>query len=172
MNSGMVRRIDELGRIVIPKEIRKSLKLNMGDSVEIYVEDNKISLKKHSSLLGLEEELFNIAKVINESTNSTILFADINDILVSYGKLSENYLDKPLNTQLFHKINNNSMEQFKDIYITPSYLENRNSYLFSLTSKSNILGLMIIIENDKSISNNDLDNINQFKKFICKQLEK
>ena len=115
---------------------------------------------------------FNIAKVINESTNSTILFADINDILVSYGKLSENYLDKSLNTQLFHKINNNSMEQFKDIYITPSYLENRNSYLFSLTNKSNILGLMIIIENDKSISNNDLDNINQFKKFICKQLEK
>lgn len=172
MNSGMVRRIDELGRIVIPKEIRKSLKLNMGDSVEIYVEDNKISLKKYSSLLGLEEELFNIAKVINESTSSTILFSDINDILVSYGRLSENYLDQPLNTQLFHKINNNSMEQFKDIYITPSYLEKRISYIFPLICKSNILGLMIIIENEKSISITDLDSINQFKKFICKQLEK
>ena len=65
--TGVSRRIDELGRIVIPKEIRKSLKLNMGDSVEIYVEDNKISLKKYSSLLGLEEELFNIAKVLEVS---------------------------------------------------------------------------------------------------------
>ena len=59
MNSGMVRRIDELGRIVIPKEIRKNLKLNMGDNVEIYVEDNKITLKKYSTLIGLEEDLFN-----------------------------------------------------------------------------------------------------------------
>ena len=85
MNSGMVRRIDELGRIVIPKEIRRSLKLNMGDSVEIYVEDTKISLKKHSSLLGLEEELFNIAKVINESTSSTITSLKIgNEIKTNY----------------------------------------------------------------------------------------
>ncbi|MBQ4061144.1 MAG: AbrB/MazE/SpoVT family DNA-binding domain-containing protein, partial [Bacilli bacterium] len=44
----MKRKIDELGRIVIPKEIRKSLKLNMGDSLEIYIEDNKISLRKYS----------------------------------------------------------------------------------------------------------------------------
>ena len=48
MKTGMVRRIDELGRIVIPKEIRRNLKLNMGDIVEIYVEDNKILLKRFS----------------------------------------------------------------------------------------------------------------------------
>ena len=72
----MKRKIDELGRIVIPKEIRKSLKLNMGDSLEIYIEDNKISLRKYSSLKGYEEELFNIAKIINELTNSTILFIE------------------------------------------------------------------------------------------------
>lgn len=172
MNSGMVRRIDELGRIVIPKEIRKSLNLNMGDSVEIFIEDNKVSLKKHSSVIGLEEELFNIAKVVNESTNATILFSDINDIVVSYGKLSENYLDQPLNTQLFHKINNYSIEQLKDVYITPSYLEDRNSYLLPLICKNNILGLMIVIENDKTLSINDIDNIKLFNKFIIKQLEK
>ena len=50
IKTGMKRKIDELGRIVIPKEIRKSLKLNMGDSLEIYIEDNKISLRKYSSL--------------------------------------------------------------------------------------------------------------------------
>ena len=43
--TGIVRRIDELGRIVIPKEIRNTLRLNMGDVVEILVEDNKVILK-------------------------------------------------------------------------------------------------------------------------------
>ena len=89
MKTGMIRRIDELGRIVIPKEIRKSLKLNMGDIVEIFVEDNKIMLKRFSTMLGLEEDLFNIAKVINETTNASVLFVDGDNVLISYGKLSE-----------------------------------------------------------------------------------
>ena len=91
MKSGMVRRIDELGRIVIPKEIRKNLKLNTGDVLEIFIEDNKIYLKRFSTILGLQEDLFNIAKVINEMTNASIIFVDQDFIIVSYGKLSENF---------------------------------------------------------------------------------
>ena len=45
-DTGIIRRIDELGRIVIPKEIRKNLKMNTGDNVEIYMDENhKIVLK-------------------------------------------------------------------------------------------------------------------------------
>ena len=55
-DTGIVRRIDELGRIVIPKEIRKNLRINTGDNVEIYMdENNKIVLKKYSTLFGMEE---------------------------------------------------------------------------------------------------------------------
>lgn len=172
MNSGMIRRIDELGRIVIPKEIRKNLKLNMGDNVEIYVEDNKITLKKYSTLIGLEEDLFNIAKVINELTNATILFSDIDDIIVSYGKLSEVYLDKSINTSLFDKIFHKQYLKANDLYIVNDYLENRNSYVFTLLNKNNIQGLFIVIENEININQNQLDTIIMFKKFINKQLEK
>ena len=87
MKTGMVRKIDELGRIVIPKEIRNSLRLNTGDSVEIFIEDNKILLKKYSTLLGLEEELFNISKVINEMTNATIMLVD-DEKIIEWIKLS------------------------------------------------------------------------------------
>ena len=105
MKSGMVRRIDELGRIVIPKEIRKNLKLNTGDIVEIFIDDNKVYLKRFSSLLGLEEDLFNIAKVINELTNASILFIDQDHVIVSYGKHSEKYLDGLINSSLYLKVN-------------------------------------------------------------------
>ena len=46
--TGVVRRIDDLGRIVIPKEIRRNFKINEGDSLEIFVDDGDIILKKYS----------------------------------------------------------------------------------------------------------------------------
>lgn len=46
-STGIIRNIDELGRIVVPKEIRKQLDINNNDPVEIYVDGDKIILKKH-----------------------------------------------------------------------------------------------------------------------------
>ena len=46
--TGIVRRIDDLGRIVIPKEIRRSMRLREGDAMEIFLEDNRICLEKYS----------------------------------------------------------------------------------------------------------------------------
>lgn len=45
--TGVVRRIDDLGRIVLPVELRRTMELENGDSLEIFVEDNKIILKKY-----------------------------------------------------------------------------------------------------------------------------
>lgn len=171
MKSGMVRRIDELGRIVIPKEIRKNLKLNTGDIVEIYLDDNKVFLKRFSTLLGLEEDLFNIAKVINEQTNATILFIDQDSIIVSYGKLSEVYLDKLINNQIYHKIHENNFNKFTNIYLIEDYLEDRNTYIAPLYHNKLLQGLFVIIENDKLLTQINFETINQFKKFITKQLD-
>ena len=48
--TGVIRRIDELGRIVIPKEIRKNLRIKNGDSLEIFLESDNIILKKYCTL--------------------------------------------------------------------------------------------------------------------------
>lgn len=171
MKSGIVRKIDELGRIVIPKEIRKTLKLNTGDEVEIFVDDNKVYLKRFSTLLGLEEELFNISKVINEQFNCSIIFADQNKIIVSYGKLSEKYLDMEINDSIYKKITDLNFVKFENINITNNYTENRKTYIAPIYNKKSIQGLFIIIENDKPISLNTIESINSFKKFIIKQLD-
>lgn len=171
MKNGINRKIDELGRIVIPIEIRKFLKLNMGDSVEIYVEDNKIMLKRHSSMLGLEQFLFNIAKIINELCNATILFLDYSNIIVSYGKLSENYIDKTVDLSFYNKIENDNIYKCKDVNIIQNYIETRQCYVFTLYNKNSIVGLMIVIENETSLNNAHIEIINQFKKFIVKQLD-
>ena len=171
MKSGMVRRIDELGRIVIPKEIRKNLKLNTGDIVEIFIDDNKVYLKRFSSLLGLEEDLFNIAKVINELTNASILFIDQDHVIVSYGKHSEKYLDGLINSSLYLKVNDANFIKLTNTNINNDFIEDRICYITSLYHKNSLQGLMILIENDKSLTQSHFDTINQFKKFIVKQLD-
>ena len=50
--TGMIRRVDDLGRIVIPKEIRRSMGIRDGDAMEIFLEDNRICLEKY----GISEE--------------------------------------------------------------------------------------------------------------------
>ena len=147
------------------------MKLNTGDEVEIFVDDNKVYLKRFSTLLGLEEELFNISKVINEQFNCSIIFADQNKIIVSYGKLSEKYLDMEINDSIYKKITDLNFVKFENINITNNYTENRKTYIAPIYNKKSIQGLFIIIENDKPISLNTIESINNFKKFIIKQLD-
>lgn len=59
--TGIVRRIDDLGRVVIPKEIRRSLKIREGDPLEIFIENNCVCFQKYSILGSLAEEPLQIA---------------------------------------------------------------------------------------------------------------
>ena len=54
--TGIVRRMDDLGRVVIPKEIRRAMKIREGDPFEIYTENGYICLKKYGSDLAGEIE--------------------------------------------------------------------------------------------------------------------
>lgn len=59
--TGIVRRIDDLGRVIIPKDIRRSLKIREGDPLEIFIENNCVCFQKYSTLGSLAEELLQIA---------------------------------------------------------------------------------------------------------------
>lgn len=66
--TGIVRRIDDLGRVIIPKDIRRSLKIREGDPLEIFIENNCVCFQKHSTLESLAEEPLQIA--IKMASNS------------------------------------------------------------------------------------------------------
>lgn len=76
--TGIVRRIDDLGRVVIPKEIRRTLHIREGEPLEIFLEDGMVCFKKYST--GLSEELVAIANSMREDCKSELaseLFAFI-----------------------------------------------------------------------------------------------
>ena len=62
--TGIIRRIDDLGRIVIPKELRKSLRIKNGDSLEIFVDQEDIILKKNHTKNGDKNEIFKKIRTI------------------------------------------------------------------------------------------------------------
>lgn len=67
--TGIVRRIDDLGRVVIPKEIRRTLKIREGDPLEIFLEDNDcVCFKRYSALGSLSEETLRVAQTMAQRT--------------------------------------------------------------------------------------------------------
>lgn len=73
---GISRKIDELGRIVIPKEMRNNLNIHVNDELEIYVNDNKIILEKYSKLDNISEFINNLIKNIQSVNKMKILITD------------------------------------------------------------------------------------------------
>jgi len=68
--TGIVRKIDELGRIVLPSELRRTLNIDIKDPVEIFTEKNCIILRKYEPVLGLSNDIKNMISKIANSTKS------------------------------------------------------------------------------------------------------
>lgn len=66
--TGIIRRVDDLGRVVIPKEIRRSLKIREGDPLEIFLENDCVCFHRYSALGSLSEETLRIAQDMAQRT--------------------------------------------------------------------------------------------------------
>ncbi len=99
--TGIVRRIDELGRVVIPKEIRRTMRIREGDPLEIFTDrDGEVILKKYSPL----GELSNFAKEYTEALNQTLghvaFICDKDVIIAVTGAGHKEMIDKPISKDL------------------------------------------------------------------------
>ena len=90
-NSGIIRRVDELGRIVIPKEIRKNFRLYEGSTLSISVnKNNEIVLTKYSRINNLCEYADIMIGILYENLNCGVLICDMESIISSSKKLLNN----------------------------------------------------------------------------------
>ena len=66
--TGIIRRVDDLGRVVIPKEIRRTLKIREGDPLEIFLENDCVCFQKYSVLGSLSEDILRVAQTMAQRT--------------------------------------------------------------------------------------------------------
>ena len=99
--TGIVRRIDDLGRIVIPKEIRRTLHIRESDPLEIYTDrEGQIILKKYSPIGELGDFAAQICDSLRKSTDSIAAVCDRDGIIAIAGGGKRELLDKPISPQL------------------------------------------------------------------------
>ncbi len=92
--TGIVRRIDDLGRVVIPREIRRSLKIREGDPLEILIEKDCVCFKKYSTLGSFSEDILRVAQDMAQRTfNHQIAIYD-RDSKVSGPNSYSSYVDE------------------------------------------------------------------------------
>lgn len=96
-NTGIVRRIDELGRIVIPKEIRKTLRLHVGTQMEIYTtEENALVLKKHSAISEIKNYADVFCVSLANSFEEGVLVCDLDKVISVSNASKKEYLGKSI----------------------------------------------------------------------------
>lgn len=108
--TGIVRRVDDLGRIVIPKEIRRTLRIREGDPLEIYTEkDGGVIFRKYSPMGDLQDFAAQLCESIGANTGRIAAVADRDSIIALAGAPKRELMDKP-NSQELEKL----MEQRKN----------------------------------------------------------
>ena len=99
--TGIVRRIDDLGRIVIPKEIRRTMRIREGDPMEIFTNrEGEIMLKKYSPVGELAEFATTLAESMAQASGDLVCITDRDFVIASAGSGKKNYEGKVLDEQM------------------------------------------------------------------------
>ena len=88
-STGVVRRIDDLGRIVIPKEIRRNLRIKEGENLEIFIENENIILKKYSMMNKINDLSQELTDAIYTFTKHNVFITDTDSVVAGSGKLKK-----------------------------------------------------------------------------------
>lgn len=98
--TGIVRRIDELGRVVIPKEIRRTLRIKEGDPLEIFTDRDELMLKKYSPIASLDRFSKATARSLNELSGKLAVICDTDGVLHAYGDGKKDFDGKRLSDEM------------------------------------------------------------------------
>lgn len=171
--TGIIRRIDELGRIVIPKEIRRSLRIKEGENIEILIDNDNIILKKYSVIKNLNDFAQNMADAIHSFIDHSVIITDNDSILAASGPLKKELLGKTIGSDLENKLTRREemLEKHKkNIKITNEDLE--CTYAVSpIIINGDTIGLVMIISKEDPVDEIDFKLVQIASKFLSNHLE-
>ena len=159
--TGIVRRIDDLGRVVIPKEIRRTLRIREGDPLEIFTKsDGEVIFKKYSPMGELSEFSGQYSDVLNRAANMPIIITDRDHVIsvsgLSKKDLQERRVSEPLEELMENRdkfIDDGSKNAFYPI----EGLEMRALVAFPIIASGDIAGSVLFLESEQKKSSDDAD---------------
>ncbi len=175
--TGIVRRIDDLGRVVIPKEIRRTMRIREGDPLEIYTnKDGEVIFKKYSPMNELSDFAAQICESLNKSSGMAAAISDRDTIIAVSGVPKRELIEKPVSADL---------EQIMEARRTYSRKQGESSFALSdqsdkytvsiaspIISEGDVMGCVIFFSDDDSAGGElELKLAQTVSGFLGKQME-
>ncbi len=141
--TGIVRRIDDLGRVVIPKEIRRTMRIREGDPLEIYTDrEGEVIFKKYSPIGELAAFAAQYAETLHKTCSLSVVICDRDAVIASAGVPRKDYNDKALSEELERVIEGRNLYVHKENPI-PVLADGSNHYVscaMPIISEGDIIG--------------------------------
>ena len=172
-STGVVRRIDDLGRIVIPKEIRRNLRIREGDSLEIYSQGSEgITLKKYSQVENIEGFINQYVDAVFSTNKFEIIVTDTEKVIAAAGSFRKDIIGKRIDIRLderMHRLTTQIFDKDNHLEITDNLIVKTNAILRPIAIYGDVVGSVIIV-NDK-ITEIEKSLVETSASFISKYLE-
>ncbi len=177
--TGIVRRIDDLGRVVIPKEIRRTLRIREGDPLEIFTDrEGEIILKKYSPIGELGAFAKEYAESLAQSSGHITCIVDKDQIIAVSGGAKKDFLDKHISSALEKAINQRTTitagrneTNFVPILEDEENGLYNNEYITPIIAEGDVLGAIIFLSPDKKMGEVEGKLAQTAAGFLGKQME-
>jgi len=173
--TGIVRRIDDLGRVVIPKELRRTLKIRNGDPLEIYVDRaGQIMLKKYSPINELGQFAQEYAESLNEALGHMAIITDKDSVVAVAGKGTKDLLNQTISNTVEEILESKKAEVFTtSLTLTEDQRSSFESAVVApIISEGASIGTVIISSKDKiQMGNLEVKLAETAAGFLARQME-
>jgi len=176
--TGIVRRVDDLGRIVIPKEIRRTLRIREGDPLEIYTEkDGGVIFRKYSPMGDLQEFAAQMCDAIGGATGRIAAISDRDSIIALSGAPKRDLVDKPNSPELEKLMEQRRHYRYQAGESVIRATESTDKYHLGVAApilaQGDLMGcvMMLLQENEAPLSESDQILAQTAAGFLGRQME-
>ncbi len=180
--TGVVRRIDDLGRVVIPKEIRKTLRIKEGDPLEIFTDrEGQVILKKYSPIGELSEFATGYAETLAKTTGHIACITDKDTIIAVSGGSKKEFLEQDVSTELERLMEDKEVYTSKEnsdmaMPITKnekSDKKHNSQIVYPIISNGDTIGTVILMSKDTNTKMNEVEKkvAQSAATFLASQME-
>lgn len=174
--TGIVRRIDDLGRVVIPKEIRRTLRIREGDPLEIFVDrEGEVILKKYSPINELGHFAKEYAEALFDSLKSPVMICDRDEVIAVAGESKKDYLNKNISPDITKIIENRTpvfeTEKRNMEVIDGNELELHSYCISPIIANGDPIGCVMVFSKEEKLSNVEQKSIETAAGFLARQME-
>ena len=164
--TGVVRRIDDLGRIVLPKELRRTMRIKEGESLEIYTDGtDRIILKKYSPIGELSEFATGYAETLAKTTGHIACITDKDTVIAVSGGAKKELLEQDVSEELERLMDDKekyTSKENNDLAIPITKNENKerrynSQVVYPIISDGDVIGPVILLSKDNNTKMNEVE---------------